>query len=273
MFQKRILVTGANKGIGRAICLKLLMDYPDTMVLLGSRDKQRGDEAVAQIVEELISKNIPDVEARIASLSIDIANEESVINAAMEVNQKYTSIYGLVNNAGVGWGNPPKDIIDVNYYGTKRVISSFLPLVKGRIVNISSAAGPMYVAKRTPEEQEFYKSGLVSDEEVESKIVQLLSNNPNDSDSYGISKACVNILTMQTAISNPSVCILACTPGFIATDLTKGFGATLPPEAGTKAPLFCLFDESVTSGFYYGSDAVRSPLDKYRGPGDPAYQP
>ena len=44
-----------------------------------------------------------------------------------------------------------------------------------------------------------------------------------------------------------------------------------PPEKGTVAPLFCLFGD-VTPGWYYGSDAVRSPIDRYRGPGDPPFE-
>ena len=49
-------------------------------------------------------------------------------------------------------------------------------------------------------------------------------------------------------------------------------GATNPPEKGTVAPIFCLLEPSLGSGKYYGSDAVRSPLDRYRGPGDPPYE-
>ena len=45
--------------------------------------------------------------------------------------------------------------------------------------------------------------------------------------------------------------------------MTKGFGAKLTPEQGCRSSLKCLF-EDVTSGFYYGSDGLRSPLDRYR---------
>ncbi len=58
------------------------------------------------------------------------------------------------------------------------------------------------------------------------------------------------------------------------TDLTRGMGATKTPEQSQchVAPLFLLFGDDVPStGWYFGSDAVRSPLDRYRGPGDPPY--
>jgi carbonyl reductase 1 len=36
--------------------------------------------------------------------------------------------------------------------------------------------------------------------------------------------------------------------------------------------MFLLFDESGGSGRYYGSDGVRSPLDRYRAPGSPPFE-
>ena len=44
-----------------------------------------------------------------------------------------------------------------------------------------------------------------------------------------------------------------------------------PPAAGAKAPLHLLFGELEGNGRYYGSDAQRSPLDRYRSPGSPPY--
>ncbi len=73
----------------------------------------------------------------------------------------------------------------------------------------------------------------------------------------------------------------ACTPGFIATDLTRPVASAQgkspedlgmkPPAEGTKSALYLLFGSSQGSGHYYGSDALRSPIDRYRSPGSPAY--
>ena len=73
----------------------------------------------------------------------------------------------------------------------------------------------------------------------------------------------------------------ACTPGFIATDMTRAYvvasgksaadlGMKSPAE-GAKAPLHLLFAELEGNGHFYGSDAKRSPLDRYRAPGSPAH--
>ena len=45
-----------------------------------------------------------------------------------------------------------------------------------------------------------------------------------------------------------------------------------PPSEGTKATLFCLLGDPQGNGRYYGSDAVRSPMDCYRSPGAPPYE-
>lgn len=96
-----------------------------------------------------------------------------------------------------------------------------------------------------------------------------------ESDVYGFSKACLNVWMMQQAAAHPELLINNCTPGFIATDMTKDLGATNTTDKGTVAPLYLIFGdaENVGTGRFYGSDAVRSPLDRYRGPGDPPYNP
>jgi NAD(P)-dependent dehydrogenase (short-subunit alcohol dehydrogenase family) len=102
-----------------------------------------------------------------------------------------------------------------------------------------------------------------------------------DGSPYGLSKACANAYTLHLAREFPRFVINACTPGLIATDLTRAYeigrGKTpeemgmKSPREGANAPMFLLFGEPEGSGHYYGSDAKRSPLDRYREPGSPPY--
>lgn len=278
---KRILVTGANKGIGKAICQKLLSDFPDAYVLLGSRDASRGSAAVASIVDALGA----DVSSRIEPLTIDVTDQTSISSAADKIKEKFGAeapLYGLINNAGVGFGYTLGATMATNYYGPKLVSEAMVPLLQpsdGRIVNIASASGPMYIAKCDSKSSEV--SLLIGDsttiEELEAFVQQKLQSGADDAnnENYGFSKACLNAYTKAFAKQHPALIINSCTPGFIATDLTAGLGATNEPEKGTVAPLYCLFTprEAIGSGKYFGSDAVRSPLDRYRGPGDPPYEP
>ena len=104
-----------------------------------------------------------------------------------------------------------------------------------------------------------------------------------DGSAYGFSKACANTLTLILARLYPQHLVNACTPGFIETELTRPIAASrgmTPQEMGMKAvehgtiaPLQLLFGEVEGSGWYFGSDGLRSPLHEYRAPGTPEYTP
>jgi carbonyl reductase 1 len=125
---KRILVTGANKGIGLAIVTKLLQDYPDTFLLLGSRDIGRGQAALRQVMKQIkhLGKD------RVDLIQIDVTSNESVKKAVETVWTKFEDsepLYGLVNNAGGATGSS-REILQLNTYSVRRVTEAFLPLIQ-----------------------------------------------------------------------------------------------------------------------------------------------
>merc|ERR1712107_744623 len=77
MAGKVILVTGGNKGIGLAIVETLLKQLPEALILLGSRDAGRGEDAVASVKAKLGSG----VEGRVKLLLLDVTSQESVDRA------------------------------------------------------------------------------------------------------------------------------------------------------------------------------------------------
>jgi carbonyl reductase 1 len=291
---KRILITGANKGIGFAMVQEVLRQHDDTLVYLGSRDSERGQQARARILAEE-----PSWENRVISLTIDVADDASVEAAAQSLAAKSEGsaphLYGIVNNAGIGLGNfALNDVLQVNTYGVKRVCDAFLPLVDpngGRIVNITSASGPNYVATCDSARQQTLTNPAVTWGEIADYMEECVSIEGNeaafeakglgDGSAYGISKACANAYTIYLARTHANLVINACTPGFIETDLTRHYAESKgmsPGEMGMKTPaegttsaLFLLFGTPEGRGYYFGSDAKRSPLDKYRSPGSPAY--
>ena len=103
-----------------------------------------------------------------------------------------------------------------------------------------------------------------------------------DGSPYGLSKACTNTYTMILARERPTLGVNACTPGFIETDMTRHYARSQSkspaalgmktPADGAKTPLHLLFGTLEGSGHFYGSDAKRSPLDRYRAPGSPEYR-
>lgn len=275
---RRILVTGANKGIGKAICKAALQQFPDVHVLLGSRDAGRGTKAVDSIVGECAKEGGlgPEVGSRISLLQIDVTDGASVRRAAAEVAERYgegTPLFGLCNNAGIGFGKGFVSTLDTNFHGTRRVCEAFLPLLQpgGRLVNIASASAPMFVAGCAPAQSAVLTDAKVTLAELDALLGGYARATDYEDDAYGLSKACVNAYTVALARDHPLLLVNSCTPGFILTDLTRGMGASKPPEEGTRAPLHCLFGPADGSGRYYGSDCLRSPLDRYRAPGDPPH--
>jgi NAD(P)-dependent dehydrogenase (short-subunit alcohol dehydrogenase family) len=289
--RRSILVTGANKGIGRATVEAILDEADDTRVFLGSRSVERGEEARAEIVAER-----PDAEDRVKVVQLDVADDASVEAAAETVAEALGSepLYGIVNNAGIGdRGRPLREVLNVNVWGPRRVCEAFVPLIDhpdGRVVNVASASGPNFVAECKPEHQKILTSPDVTWEQIET-FMEVCREAVDDGDfedsgigngsAYGLSKACLNAYTIALARRHPDLTINACTPGFIETDMTRPMAerqgkdpeevGMKPPEEGTTAQMFLLFGEPEGSGWYFGSDARRSPLDRYRSPGDPPY--
>ena len=80
-------MTGGNKGIGLAIVKKLLSDYPDTLVLLGSRDIDRGNAAIEDVIGDLTSA----IKPRVELIQLDVCSEASVTAALENVKSKHGS--------------------------------------------------------------------------------------------------------------------------------------------------------------------------------------
>jgi NAD(P)-dependent dehydrogenase (short-subunit alcohol dehydrogenase family) len=75
------LITGANCGIGFALCA-LLLEFPSAIVLLGSRSAAKGEAAVAALKE----RGLP---GSVELVVIDVDSEESVEAAAKQVESKH----------------------------------------------------------------------------------------------------------------------------------------------------------------------------------------
>jgi NAD(P)-dependent dehydrogenase (short-subunit alcohol dehydrogenase family) len=237
---KTALVTGANKGIGRETARRLA-DLGMT-VLVGARDRARGQAAVAALRES--SRDVQLV-------VLDVANPESVARAAAEVTQRFGQLDVLVNNAGISLGaGPPssqgleamRQLFATNVFGPIAVAQAFLPLLQeaaaARIVNVSSAVGSL---------------GLAAD--PESPIAQL-----GGLFGYAASKTALNAFTLRLAneLRDKRIKVNAACPGYVATDLNRHTGLrSVEQGAEIIVRLATLADDGPTGGFF--DDAGRVP--------------
>ena len=135
-----ILVTGGGRGIGRAIALAFA--EPGAVVAIAARTRADLDATAREIEKR---------GARPVLLAVDVRDEQSVAAGFRELRAASERLDVLVNNAGVGGGQPIQDadpsgwrtILDTNVFGTFLVTRQAVPLLSdgGRIINTSSVLG------------------------------------------------------------------------------------------------------------------------------------
>ncbi len=139
---KKALVTGASRGLGRAIALALADAGAD--VALASRSL----DVLSQVATEIQAKNRDGF-----AVEVDVAESESVEKMVGAVLERFGRIDVLVNCAGVAWTERIVDmndgtwdwILKTNLYGTfyccRQVGQVMIRQKAGSIINLASVAG------------------------------------------------------------------------------------------------------------------------------------
>ena len=139
---KVALVTGAGKGIGRAVALALAAEGVNVGLLA------RTDSDLQSLAAEIATHGV-----KTCSVVADVADRAAMEAAAAQIAQELGPVDILINNAGIGhfakflemepaqW----EHIIQVNlmgtYYATRAVLPSMIARQTGDIINISSTSG------------------------------------------------------------------------------------------------------------------------------------
>lgn len=205
---KCALVTGASRGIGKAIALKLA-SLGANLVL-----NFRNSESEALEVE----KEVKDMGVDAISVKGDISKLEDVENLVAKAKEKFGAIDVMVNNAGITKDNllirmKEEDfdkVIDVNLKGVFNCLKTITPVMikqkHGKIINLSSVVG--------------------------------ISGNAGQVN-YAASKAGVIGMTKSLAkeVGSRGINVNAVAPGFIETDMTEVLGEKYKEESKKNIPL------------------------------------
>jgi NAD(P)-dependent dehydrogenase (short-subunit alcohol dehydrogenase family) len=228
---KVALVTGANKGIGKEIARQLV--EAGVTVVLGTRDRERGTAAAAEIGA--------------SSVQLDVTDIESVAEAAKVVERDYGHLDILVNNAGVLLDPlaPTEPVVELpvevmrrtyetNVFGTVTVTNTFLPLLRksesARIVNISSELGSI--------------TGAGAPDSAGAEFPLL---------AYNSSKATLNAVTVIYAneLREAGVKVNAVDPGFCSTDINDHIGYLEPAQGAAVAVGVALAPDDGPTGVFH----------------------
>ena len=182
---KIAVITGANKGIGKAIASNLATCGMFTHVILGCRDEALAKTAVDEISSTENTCNV-------SSYQLTIGDNKSHASFCSAIEDKFGKVDVLVNNAGMAFkGSDPtpfekqcKPTLDVNFRGTVAFTENMLPLVRkgtdARIVTVASYTGKLSQL-RSKELQNKFSSSDLTKEELH-KLVNKFENDVNQED-------------------------------------------------------------------------------------------
>ncbi|MDW0109262.1 3-oxoacyl-[acyl-carrier-protein] reductase [Sporosarcina aquimarina] len=226
---KTAVVTGASRGIGRAVALLLASEGANVTVNY-SGSQQRAEE----VVQEITSNG-----GHAIAVQADVTSADSVKELMAKTLEAFGTIDLLVNNAGITKDNllmrMKEDewdaVIDTNLKGvflcTKAVSRQMMKQRAGRIVNLASVVG--------------------------------IAGNPGQAN-YVAAKAGVIGLTKTTAkeLAARGITVNAVAPGFITTDMTDALGDDMKEQLLSGIPLGSLGepqDVAKAVAFFLSDDA------------------
>jgi NAD(P)-dependent dehydrogenase (short-subunit alcohol dehydrogenase family) len=223
---KRVLVTGGNRGIGLAIAQGLIALNYEVIITARSLD------AAQQAAEKLGAKAIP--------LELDVSDDNSIDRSISLLSQKIDCLDVLINNAGV---YPDKQIdsltisrellntaMQTNTFGVIRMVQACLPLLEkssdARIINVSSGMGELDSLTTT-------------------------------ATSYSLSKLALNGATIMLAqsLKPKNVAINAMCPGWVRTDM-GGNAAPRSPAQGADTAIWLATEASHSESGKFWRDRV-----------------
>lgn len=209
---KTVVITGASRGIGKALAEKFLTEGYDVIGTSTTGKSALADEHVTM-------------------LALDLSSPGSIASCADAIRDMNKPVDILINNAGT-WSGTEDDpivhiddlrhVLEVNLIGTIDFTQRLLPTIvaNGHIVNISSRAGSLGHTHH--------------------------SNYPD----YKISKAALNMFTRVLAERlKGSITVSSVHPGWVQTDM-GGHDADITPEE-SASDIFALATSRPESGQFW----------------------
>jgi NAD(P)-dependent dehydrogenase (short-subunit alcohol dehydrogenase family) len=218
------VVTGANRGIGLAVCEQLA--ERGYLTVLGSRDMAAGERAAVRL-------GGPGRE--VVAAQLDVTDRDSIDALAGRLRREHGRVDVLINNAAIHYDSHQRaadadlavvaEAIDTNLMGAWRMCLALRPLLCAgehrRIVNVSSEAA---------------------------SLVNMGGGLP----AYRISKVGLNTLTrmLGAELATERILVNSVCPGWVATDMGGPDGRPVADGAASVLWAVDLPDHGPTGGFF-----------------------
>ncbi|KAL5753583.1 hypothetical protein ACOSP7_021803 [Xanthoceras sorbifolium] len=266
------IVTGSNKGIGFETVRQLALE--GIKVVLTSRDEKKGLEAI----EKLKASGLSDDKVVFISLmsQILLVNNAGILGITIDLHAyKLDGVPPKADDVIRETFEATKECLDTNYYGAKRMVDAFVPLLQlsdsPRIVNISSSSR---LLKNIPNEgvkQELNDVDVVENltkkriDELLNKLLKdfkegLLKKEgwPAKKSGYILSKAFLNAYTRILAKKHPQFLVNCVCPGLVKTDITYNFGELTAAEGAQSPVRLALLPQGGPSGNLFSRHEIMS---------------
>ena len=240
MLNKKIaLITGANRGIGKATAKSFAAN--GFHVVVGARDLSKA-QAVADEITSAGGSAEP--------LLIDLANIATIQAAGTMFLQRHNLLDALVNNAGINLNVQDSILVasksdievslNTNAFGPLELVKALLPALRAskgaRIVNVSSSVGSVSETANPESPYGFF-----------------------DAASYRLSKTALNGITGMLAktLRADGIKVNAICPGWVKTDMGGPDAPVTPDQAAALAlKLATLSEDGPTGGFFNEAGTV-----------------
>lgn len=226
---KVVLITGANKGLGKEIGRQLgTLGYT---VVLTARDEKAGRAAAAELAAAGCDAH---------TVRLEVTNSKDIGNLVRFLEKTFGKLDVLVNNAGISieWDGKPTDVdkirrtLEVNLIAPYAITEALVPLLSrsddARVINHSSMLGSIGTAEsRWKQVGGFMAVG------------------------YSTSKAGLNMLTLiqSKTLADKGIAVAAAHPGWVKTDLgTQAAPMEVDEGASTVVELVTIAREKFPNG-------------------------
>ncbi|XP_061340151.1 (+)-neomenthol dehydrogenase-like [Gastrolobium bilobum] len=277
------VVTGANKGIGFAICKQLASNGIN--VVLTARDEKRGLESVEKLQELGLPGNV-------VFHQLDVTDSASIASLADFIRTQFCKLDILVNNAGIPGANVDGEALaaadknaghvdwrkivtenyelaeaglKTNYHGAKELTKMVIPFLhlsdSPKVVNVSAYMGRLEKIPNGWPKEVLSDVQNLTEEKIDDILNEFLKDFKEGSletkgwplgmSAYAISKAALNAYTRILAKKYPSFCINAICPGFVKTDMNHNTGVLTPDEGAEGAVRLALLSNAGPSGLIF----------------------